>query len=184
MYPEKITFKIEENPRQDVFFSQTFLANLFLMAALIVPFIINIFNIGFTGEPILYFALGIFTVQILISKLLKFNSRKIEFIEFEDGFITLNYKQRNQIKSSTLNINSTQIQLIELKDHRSFFKGLKINLTNENEKYKLSDSEWNYVPMEKIYLEFKSRKNEKIPKNESRAFEQLQIMNGTNKKVS
>lgn len=78
-------------------------------------------------------------------------------------------------------INSTQIQLVELKDHRSFFEGIQINFKNNTDqsKLKLLDKDWDYIDFESIYTDFKKRKKEGIPVNEKKVFHQLQLMNNT-----
>ncbi len=106
-------------------------------------------------------------------------------MEFSNNNIYARFTRGNSQDNITLPISSTDINLIELKDYRSFFDGIQINMLNKNvgAKLRFLDSDWNYETFEKIYLEFKKRKNENIPENELKVYEQLQIMNGTKKNV-
>ncbi|MEO9257596.1 MAG: hypothetical protein ABI207_04390, partial [Crocinitomicaceae bacterium] len=118
--------------------------------------------------------------------LLVFNySKKVTSLEMTDYSLEITYLKNNKEFNVSLPINSTKIELFELKDYKSYFYGLQINLINsyKMEKLKLKEEFWSYEEFEAIYTEFKKRKKESIPENEISAFEQLQIMNGTDSKT-
>ena len=163
-------------------FKKLILPNIVLVL-LFGIFTFSAVKFDFKENPLLFLVPIIFIIQISISKLLKRNSKKVYYLEFNNNNIFAKFRRGNTEQNITLPIFSTEINLIELKDHKSYFEGIQINLLNKNigEKLKLLESDWNYDTFEKIYLEFKERKNEKIPENEKRVYEQLQIMNGTKK---
>ncbi|MBV2165451.1 MAG: hypothetical protein KUL76_02820 [Kaistella sp.] len=185
---KNLSFEIHNSKSKETsnFFKKFILPHLILLFLVFIPLLFFALDFSFINEPIFYFAVSIVLLQILIFKILKFYSKKIYRIQFANNFITINYKSGNSDRTTNLLLDATSIQLFEIKDHRSFFQGLQINFLNKRlrEKYKLLDSEWNYIQMEEIYNEFKRRKNERIPENEKNAYAQLQVMNGTQKNVS
>jgi hypothetical protein len=110
-------------------------------------------------------------------------SKKVNHVQFDNNFITFTYRRAKKTKQVSWKIKSTEIELFELKNHKSHFEGLQINFINKTEKTKLKllESDWSYEDMEQIYFYFKNRKNEEIPENELLALRQLQIM--TNSKT-
>lgn len=180
---EKIIFESENGRTIETSILKKIIIPNFLLVIIFAIFMFAIVRFDFKENPLFFIIPIILIIQILISKLLKLNSKKVYYLEFNNNNIFVKYKRGNSDQNITLPIFSTEINLIELKDHRSFFNGIQINLLNKNarEKLKLLDGDWNYVTFEKIYLEFKERKNERIPENEKRVFEQLQIMNGAKK---
>lgn len=78
-------------------------------------------------------------------------------------------------------MNSTEIELFELKNHKAQFEGFQINFKNynDNSKIKLFGDKWTYSDFENIYTEFKKRKIEKTSEQEAEVFRNLQIINHT-----
>ena len=144
-------------------------------------------QVNFNENPIIYgiFAITAFYSLIFIS--INFFIKKVIKIKFELNFITFTYRYRTGIYEYSTRINSTSIQLFELKNHKSHFEGIEINFTNKIEKknFKLMEKNWSYIDFENIYIEFKKRKNEEIPENEISVFKQLQLMNNSvNKNIA
>ncbi len=180
---EKIIFEIDHSKNNGTtVWRKLFLPNLILILLLGI-LIFSTVKFDFKENPLLFLVPLILIFQIAIWKLIKFNYKKVYYLEFSNNNIFVKFTRGNSQDQITLPIFSTDINMIELKDHRSFFDGIQIKLLNKNlgAKLRLLDSDWNYEAFEKFYVEFKKRKNESIPTNETRVFEQLQIMNGTKK---
>ena len=161
-----------------------FLPNLVLILLLGI-LIFSTVKFNFEENPLLFLVPVILIFQISIRELIRFNYKKVYYLEFSNNNIYARFTRRKSQHNITLPLWSTYINLIELKDYRSFFDGIQINVLNKNvaTKLRLLDLDWSYDAFEKIYLEFKKRKNENIPENEIKVYEQLQIMNGTRKNV-
>lgn len=135
----------------------------------------------FPENPILYGILGVLLFYVLLFLLIDYVTKKVIKVVLRSNTISLVYKFMNKSDELVWTINATQIQLIELKDHRSFFEGIQINFKNsaDQSKLKLLDKDWDYSDFESIYTEFKNRKKEGIAVNEKPVFHQLQLMNNT-----
>lgn len=182
---EKIIFESEHFTHNELNIWRKILLPNLLIILLFGILTFSTVKFDFEENPILFLAPGILIIQIVILKLIKFNYKKVHYLEFSNNNIYARFTRGNSQDNITLPISSTDINLIELKDYRSFFDGIQINMLNKNvgAKLRFLDSDWNYETFEKIYLEFKKRKNENIPENELKVYEQLQIMNGTKKNV-
>ena len=182
---EKVIFETiqSENSRSSILVKVLLPNFIFILLFGILTF--STFKFDFEENPLLFLIPVIFIIQIVIWKLIKFNYKKVHYLEFSNNNIYARFTRGYSQHNITLPISSTDINLIELKDYRSFFDGIQINVLNKNigTKLRLLDSDWSYETFEKIYLEFKKRKNENIPENEIKVYEQLQIMNRTRKNV-
>jgi len=171
---------------KDSFFNFMILSNIIIIGICIIV----IFSSGSLGgvKPIyiVFFAIVvlIISIQVIFYKLIIFYTKRVYEIVFNGNQISIRFKKGTEEEQTTLNIHSSEIKLFELKDRRSSFIGLEMNIIDRdfNKKYVLTDRDWSYKAFEKIYLKFRQLKNEEVPKNEEVAFRQLQIMNNSYEK--
>lgn len=145
----------------------------------ITPVLIYFTKVGNEFKPLLYCIFSIATIQVIVLKIIRFYSKKTIRVHFQENKIIISYRFGQTEKTKTLGLESTSVELFILKDHRSFFQGLQLNILNltNGEKYKLYDSDWSYIDIELIYNEFKRRKKEEVPENEKIPYEQLKLLN-------
>lgn len=153
------------------YFKGTIIIGTYLLVAQVI----------FKENPIIYLIFGIVGFYAAIFMAIKFFSRKVIKITFDLNTAIFTYRYKIGIYQHTSKLNSTLIQLIELKDHKSYFEGIQINFkdTLERKSFKLMQANWSYNDLENIYKEYKARKKEEIPENEFPVFTQHQIMNKT-----
>ena len=160
---------------------------LYFVGTIIIGIYILFTHAAFAENPIIY---GIFVIVAFYSLLfivIKFFTKKVIKLKFDLNTITFTYRYKRKISEYTTRINTTSIELLELRNHKSHFEGLEINFKDEIGKrnYKLIENNWSYFDFENIYIEFKKRKNEEIPENEISVFKQLQLINNSlNKNIA
>ncbi len=155
---------------------------LILSSSLIILIYFVATETTFENNPSIYLVAFILAIRAIVLMFIRENSKKVISIEFKESDISIEFIRNGVIAISTFPIKRMDIELFELKDHKSFFEGLQLNLIykSKREKFKILYEIWNYKDFENIYSEFKQRKNEKIPAdNEKDPFKQLQIMNNT-----
>ncbi|MBW8360635.1 MAG: hypothetical protein K0M56_00450 [Kaistella sp.] len=182
--PYKI-FTAEQQETTKTFFSGFSYKTLYFIAPIIVGIYLFIEKPVFIETPIIYAILGITAFYALLFSTLKYFSKKVKYVEFNDKLVTFKYKSGLKEYQLTWKINATGIELFELKDYKTHFEGLQINFLNKTEKIKLKllECDWSYLDFEAIYLYFKERKNEKIRESEILPLQQLQLMNNSENKL-
>ncbi|MCA0427584.1 MAG: hypothetical protein LCH37_09125 [Bacteroidetes bacterium] len=174
-------FEIEnlKNKNESNFLKSFIFRNKELFFLVIAPVLIYFTKVENEFKPLLYCIFSIAIIQVVVLKIIRFYSKKTIRVHFQENKIIINYRFGLIEKTKTLSLESTSVELFILKDHRSFFQGIQLNILNltYREKYKLYDSDWSYLDIELIYNEFKRRKSEEIPENEKIPYEQLKLLN-------
>lgn len=181
------TFDSTLNSSKFLFLDEYNFKTLYFIGAILSGTYLLIAQVTFNENPIIYGLFAITAIYSLIFIAIKFFTKKVIKVKFDLNSITFTYRYTVEISEYTARINSTSIQLFELKNHKSHFEGIEINFTNKIEKknFKLMEKNWSYIDFENIYIEFKKRKNEEIPENEISVFKQLQLMNNSaNKNIA
>ncbi len=183
---EKIIFESDKSTILETsVFKKLILPNIILGLLLVIFIFVNVdFEYKVLIISVLSILMVVVTLKLLISKLLKLNTKIVNHITFYNDRIFAKFRKGNEQQNITLPIHSTEIKLIELRDHKSFFEGVQIKFLNKNRgvTLKLLDADWNYHQFERIFFEFKKRKNEDIFEDEKMIYEHLQVINRTNGK--
>ena len=159
----------------------------YFIGTILIGFYLIICKVTFLENPLIYVVFAIVGFYSLIFILIKLFTKKVIKIKFDLNTITFTYLYKTTISEHTTKINSTSVQLLELRNHKSYFEGIEINFKDiiDNKSFKLMGQNWSYIDMENIYIEFKKRKNEEIAKDENSTFKQLQLINNsTNKNIA
>jgi len=176
LHKSKFSF-IDEYNFKTPYFIGTILIGIYLLIS----------QITFSENPIVYGLFSIVGFYSIVFILIKFFTKKVIKLKIDVNTITFTYRYMFEVSQNTTQINSTSIQLFELKNHKSHFEGFEINFKDhiERKSFKLIEQNWSYIDFENIYSEFKNRKNESIPENETDVFKQLQLMNNSaNKNIA
>ena len=159
----------------------------YFIGTILIGFYLLITKVTFLENPLIYGVFAIVGFYSLIFILIKFFTKKVIKVRFDLNTITFTFRYKTTISKYTTKINSTSIQLLELRNHKSHFEGIEINFKDiiDNKSFKLMGQNWSYIDLENIYTEFKKMKNEEIPKDENPTFKQLQLMNNSpNKNIA
>lgn len=153
----------------------------YFIGTILIGIYLLITQVTCSENPIIYGLFAIVGFYSIILILIKFFTKKVIKLKIDSNTITFTYRHMAKISEYTTPINSTSIQLFELKNHKSHFEGFEMNFKNHLEKqsFKLIEQNWSYLDFENIYSEFKKRKNEGIPENETGVFKKLQLMNNS-----
>lgn len=181
MQNQSVKFDSSKNKSGVSIFDKIKLSAVLLLAAIIV--LLYLYFSGLTAEEGLfgYLSIGVLIFYLIVFLAAGFIDRQAYKIIFDGNTISLYYNSLFKERQKTWPLNSTGIELFELKNHRAQFEGFQINFKNKTEgsKIKLYGERRTYSDFENIYTEFKKRKIERTPGQEAEVFRSLQIISNT-----
>jgi len=174
-------FDSSKNKSSIPIFSKINISVFFLLVLVMLFLYLYFSGINFEEGFFGYLTIGVIAFYLILCLISKFIDKQAVKIILDANTITIYYKTLFTENQNIWSLNSTEIELFELKNHKAQFEGFQIHFKNKvkNTKIKLSGDKWTCSDFENIYTEFKKKKIELIPDREAEVFRGLQIINNT-----